>query len=154
MKRILFSLAVLLCAVGLMAQDQAPRNWWELDRTDDSFPGVSAAKAHNYLQGKTAHKVVVAVIDSGVDIEHEDLKEVIWTNPGEVPDNGIDDDNNGYVDDYNGWNVGSNNDNIAGGGHGTSVSGMIGAIGNNGSGGAGVNWDVDIMQVDMAGGLS
>ena len=90
----------------------------------------------------------------GSNYSHTDLIDNHWTNPGEVPDNGIDDDNNGYVDDYNGWNVGSNNDNIAGGGHGTSVSGMIGATGNNGTGGAGVNWDVDIMQVDMAGGLS
>ncbi|MEM9528679.1 MAG: S8 family serine peptidase, partial [Bacteroidota bacterium] len=104
MKRLLFFLAVLLTAAGLMAQEQAPKNWWELDRTDDSFPGVSAAKAHNYLKGKTAHKVVVAVIDSGVDIEHEDLKDIIWTNPGEVAGNGIDDDNNGYVDDVHGWN--------------------------------------------------
>lgn len=87
-----------------MAQEQAPKNWWELDRADDSFPGVSAAKAHNYLKDKTAHKVVVAVIDSGVDIDHEDLKDVIWTNPGEVAGNGIDDDKNGYVDDVHGWN--------------------------------------------------
>ena len=47
---------------------------------------------------------MVAVIDSGVDIEHEDLKDVIWTNPGEIPDNGVDDDKNGYVDDVHGWN--------------------------------------------------
>jgi hypothetical protein len=100
-------------------------------------------------------RIVVAVLEGGgSNYSHTDLNDNHWTNPGEVPDNGIDDDNNGYVDDYNGWNVGSNNDNIAGGGHGTSVSGMIGATGNNGTGGAGVNWDVDIMQVDMAGGLS
>lgn len=104
MKQLLFILAVLLSSVNLMAQEQAPQNWWELDRTDDSFPGVSAAKAHNYLKGKQAHKVVVAVIDSGVDIDHEDLKDVIWTNPGEVAGNGIDDDRNGYVDDVHGWN--------------------------------------------------
>ena len=100
-------------------------------------------------------RIVVAVLEGGgSNYSHTDLIDNHWTNPGEVPDNGIDDDNNGYVDDYNGWNVGSNNDNIAGGGHGTSVSGMIGATGNNGTGGAGVNWDVDIMQVDMAGGLT
>ncbi len=100
-------------------------------------------------------RVVVAVLEGGgSNYSHTDLIDNHWTNPGEVPDNGIDDDNNGYVDDYNGWNVGNNSDNIAGGGHGTSVSGMIGATGNNGTGGAGVNWDVDIMQVDMANGLS
>ncbi|MAI22425.1 MAG: hypothetical protein CL828_00040 [Crocinitomicaceae bacterium] len=100
-------------------------------------------------------RIVVAVLEGGgSNYSHTDLIDNHWTNPGEVPDNGIDDDNNGYVDDYNGWNVGNNSDNIAGGGHGTSVSGMIGATGNNGTGGVGVNWDVDIMQVDMANGLS
>lgn len=102
MKKLLV-FALLLSAAGLFAQE-APQNWWDLDRTDDSFPGVSAKKAHNYLQGKQAQTVVVAVIDSGVDIEHEDLKDIIWTNPGEIAGNGIDDDNNGYVDDVHGWN--------------------------------------------------
>lgn len=94
----------LLFTLLLQAQDAAPNNWWELDRTENSFPGVSAARAHTYLAGKEAEPVVVAVIDSGVDIEHEDLKDVIWTNEDEIPDNGIDDDNNGYVDDLHGWN--------------------------------------------------
>ena len=75
-----------------------------MDRTDDNFPGVSAKKAHSYLAGKKAEKVVVAVIDSGVDTEHEDLMDAIWTNDDEIPDNGIDDDGNGYVDDVHGWN--------------------------------------------------
>ena len=94
----------LLFTLFLQAQDAAPNNWWELDRTENSFPGVSAARAHTYLAGKGAEPVVVAVIDSGVDIEHEDLKDVIWTNEDEIPGNGIDDDNNGYVDDLHGWN--------------------------------------------------
>ncbi|MFK8162015.1 MAG: S8 family serine peptidase, partial [Lewinella sp.] len=95
--------ALVLCTSGLFAQP-APNNWWDLDRTDDTFPGVSAQKAHNYLKGKKAQDVVVAVIDSGVDVEHEDLKDNVWTNPGEIAGNGIDDDNNGYVDDMHGWN--------------------------------------------------
>ena len=100
-------------------------------------------------------RIVVAVLEGGgSNYNHVDLIDNHWTNNLEIPDNGIDDDSNGYVDDYNGWNSGNNTDNIAGGGHGTSVSGMIGATGDNGSGGAGVNWDVDIMQIDMAGGLS
>ena len=99
--------------------------------------------------------IVVAVLEGGgSNYNHTDLIDNHWTNAGEIPNNGIDDDNNGYVDDYDGWNVGSGNDAIGTGGHGTSVSGMIGAKGNNNNGGAGVNWDVDIMQVDMAGGLS
>jgi cell wall-associated protease len=103
MKQFLLFLA-LFATISLSAQEATPKNWWDLDRTDDSYPGVSAAKTHAYLQGKSAAKVVVAVIDSGVDIEHEDLKDIIWTNPGEVAGNGIDDDKNGYIDDVHGWN--------------------------------------------------
>ena len=104
--------------------------------------------------GYTANgdRIVVCVIEGGgSNYNHVDLIANHWTNPHEIDGNGIDDDNNGYVDDFNGWNPGSNSDNIASGGHGTSVSGMIGATGDNGVGGAGVNWDVGIMQVDMAG---
>ncbi|THH41216.1 S8 family peptidase [Neolewinella litorea] len=100
----LFFLFALVMSVSLTAQSSTPNNWWELDRTENSYPGVSAARANTYLAGKKAEPVVVAVIDSGVDIEHEDLKDVIWTNPGEIPGNGIDDDRNGYVDDVHGWN--------------------------------------------------
>lgn len=94
----------LMATFTLAAQEETPKNWWDLDRAADSYPGVSAAKTHAYLQGKKATKVVVAVIDSGVDIEHEDLKDIIWTNEDEIAGNGIDDDNNGYVDDVHGWN--------------------------------------------------
>ena len=108
--------------------------------------------------GQTADgtRIVVAVLEGGgANYNHIDLIDNHWVNGQEIPDNGIDDDNNGFVDDYNGWHAQNNNDNIGGGGHGTSVSGMIGATGNNGSGGVGVNWDVEIMQVDMGfGGLS
>ena len=107
--------------------------------------------------GSTAagDRIVVAVLEGGgSNYNHVDLIDNHWTNDAEVPGNGIDDDGNGFVDDYNGWNAGSNNDAIGAGGHGTSVSGMIGAVGNNGNGGAGVNWDVEIMQVDMGGGLT
>ena len=102
MKKLL-ALVLMLSTVTLFAQE-APNNWWDLDRTDNTYPGVSAQKALNYLQGKKGQTVVVAVIDSGVDIEHEDLKDIIWTNPGEIAGNGIDDDGNGYVDDVHGWN--------------------------------------------------
>ena len=111
MKKLL-TLALLLSTTVLFAQAEAPNDWWDLDRTDNSYPGVSANKALNYLEGKTGQMVVVAVIDSGVDIEYvqiaraldEDLKDIIWTNPGEIAGNGIDDDDNGYVDDVHGWN--------------------------------------------------
>ena len=106
MRRLFFALSLLatVCLTAQTAVTEVPDNWWEMDRTDDTFPGVSAAKANTYLAGKKAEPVVVAVIDSGVDIEHEDLADVIWTNEDEIPGNGIDDDNNGYVDDIHGWN--------------------------------------------------
>ncbi|WP_114750395.1 S8 family peptidase [Pleomorphovibrio marinus] len=83
----------------------APQDWFLQDPTDDGIMGVSAQKAHDFLKDKTPKRtVVVAVIDSGVDIEHEDLQGKIWVNEKEIPGNGIDDDKNGYVDDVNGWN--------------------------------------------------
>ena len=106
--------------------------------------------------GQTANgdQIVVAVLEGGgSNWDHTDLLANHWVNTGEIPGNGVDDDGNGYTDDYNGWNTTSNNDNISAGSHGTAVSGMIGAKGNNNQGGAGVNWDVGIMQVQM-GGLS
>lgn len=104
--------------------------------------------------GSTAngHQIVVAVLEGGgSNWDHTDLIDNHWVNSAEIPNNNIDDDGNGYVDDYNGWNTTSNSDVISAGGHGTSVSGMIGATGNNSQGGAGVNWDVGIMQVQMGG---
>ena len=106
MKGLFFAASMLatLCLTAQVPASEAPNNWWELDRTDNTFPGVSAAKANTYLAGKKAEPVVVAVIDSGVDIEHEDLADAIWTNEDEIPGNGVDDDKNGYVDDIHGWN--------------------------------------------------
>lgn len=95
---------MLLFTFQLSAQMAVPQNWWNLDRGEDSYPGVSSDRAHAYLKGKANQKVVVAVIDSGIDIEHEDLADIIWTNEDEIPNNGRDDDNNGYIDDVHGWN--------------------------------------------------
>src|SRR5690606_599834 len=85
--------------------DNELKRWSHLDLIKDSIPGMSVDKAYKeLLQGKTGQKVIVGIVDSGVDIEHEDLKGKIWTNPKEIPGNGIDDDGNGYVDDVHGWN--------------------------------------------------
>lgn len=101
--------------------------------------------------GVTPHgdTIVVAVIDGGIEAQHEDLAENIWYNRHEIPNDGVDNDGNGYVDDFRGWNVFGNNDNIAGiaTGHGTPVSALVGAKGNNNIGVAGVNWDVKILFV-------
>lgn len=91
----------------LSAQEQAPKNWFNLDPKQDGFPGLSTESLYNRLKsmtGKKGETVVVAVIDSGVDYEHEDLKPVMWTNPGEIAGDGIDNDKNGYIDDIHGWN--------------------------------------------------
>ena len=82
----------------------APHNWHELDRSETGYYGISLDKAYKFLQNRKPKTVVVAVIDSGVDTTQEDLKSVLWHNPGEIPGNGIDDDHNGYVDDVYGWN--------------------------------------------------
>lgn len=94
----------------------------------------------------------VAVIDSGVDYTHADLAANIWTNSDEIPGNGIDDDQNGYVDDIRGWDFFQNDaDPMDANGHGTHVSGTIGARGNNGVGVAGVNWRCSIVPLRFLG---
>ena len=82
----------------------APHDWHQLDRSETGYYGISLNKAYDLLKGKKSKTVVVAVIDSGIDTLQEDLKPVLWKNPGEIPGNGIDDDHNGYIDDVFGWN--------------------------------------------------
>ncbi|NJM25809.1 MAG: S8 family serine peptidase [Bacteroidia bacterium] len=91
-----------------------PKDWQLLDPADDHVHGVSAEKTYQtLLKGKPSKTVLVAVIDSGIDINHEDLKDIIWTNEDEIPGNGIDDDKNGYVDDVHGWSfIGGKNGNV------------------------------------------
>ncbi len=99
----------------VLAQDQsiirdstalkvAPDNWYLLDRATTGYYGISLQKAYDLLKDRKSKTVIVGVIDSGVDTLQEDLKPVLWHNPKEIPNNGIDDDKNGYVDDYYGWN--------------------------------------------------
>lgn len=81
------------------------KRWSHLDLEKDSIPGMSVDRVYaELLKGKKGEKIIVGVVDSGVDIDHEDLKSVIWTNKKEIPNNGIDDDKNGYIDDVHGWN--------------------------------------------------
>ena len=80
------------------------REWIHLDPQDDGIAGVSINKAYQLLGNRPSKTVLVAVIDSGFDLDHEDLKGHYWINMNEISDNGIDDDKNGYVDDVYGWN--------------------------------------------------
>jgi subtilisin family serine protease len=91
--------------------------------------------------------IVVAIIDDGIDTDHEDLLPNIWVNRDEIPGNNIDDDNNGYVDDINGYNTFRDTSDIEGGNHGTPVAGYVGAVGNNSVGVTGMNWNVKMMIV-------
>ncbi|MEO6537373.1 MAG: S8 family serine peptidase, partial [Ferruginibacter sp.] len=83
-----------------------PINWHQLDPKTSGYNGISLEKAYNLIKSKklVSTRITVAVIDSGIDTLHEDLKSILWVNPKEIPGNGIDDDHNGYVDDLHGWN--------------------------------------------------
>jgi subtilisin family serine protease len=84
--------------------DAEEKEWSHLDLKTDTIPGISLHTAYKELVKPKSKTVIVAVIDSGIDIDHEDLKDTIWVNADEIPNNGKDDDNNGYIDDVNGWN--------------------------------------------------
>jgi subtilisin family serine protease len=109
---------------------------------------IDAPEAWNITTGGVTAQgdsIIVAVVDGGFYLTHQDLR--FWRNWEEIPGNNIDDDNNGYIDDVNGWNAYNNNGNITGNTHGSHVSGIAGAIGNNNNGIAGVNWGIKIMAV-------
>ncbi len=131
----------------------APNRTYQLDATPDDtdygllwgLPAIGAPIAWDITQG--SNSVVVAVVDTGADITHSELDGNIWTNPGETA-NGLDDDANGLADDLKGWDFDdgdANPDDLNG--HGTHVSGTIGAEGHNGSGITGVNWRVKVMPL-------
>jgi subtilisin family serine protease len=88
------------------SKNEVPKNWYQLDPATTGYNGISLQKAYDLVKTKKlkSKRVIVAVIDSGIDTTHEDLKPILWTNPKEIPGNGIDDDKNGYIDDVHGWN--------------------------------------------------
>lgn len=91
--------------------------------------------------------IVVAIIDDGLQVDHEDIAANVWINYLEIPDNGIDEDGNGYIDDYYGWNAYDNNPQVIDDRHGLQVGGLVGAVGNNGVGVTGMNWNVKLMTI-------
>jgi subtilisin family serine protease len=103
---LLLSSAVIAQGNNVKDKTTVPKNWHLLDQTANGFPGISLDKAYSFVKANNlkSKKIIVAVIDSGIDTLHEDLKPILWRNPKEIPGNKIDDDKNGYVDDIYGWN--------------------------------------------------
>lgn len=133
---------------------------WGLHNTGQTVYGITgtqdadidAPEAWTIATG--SHDIVIAVIDTGVAYNHPDLLDNIWVNPGEVAGDELDNDGNGYIDDIYGWDFfDDDNDPLddAVDGHGTHVAGIIGAVGNNGIGVSGVNWNVSIMAIKIGG---
>ena len=154
---------------GMLAQDPAvdyaePRYLHHLDDTPDDpeFPSmeyftlVQAAEAWDVVKGN-AGPVLIAVVDGGTDWHHTDLEGNVWTNPNEVPGNGLDDDGNGFIDDLHGWNFANGSNDPTGlaslpqsNAHGTHVAGIAAAVTDNGIGVASLSWNATFMPVNVA----
>ena len=96
-------LFIILITTSTVAFSQG-KSWHHLDPIDDTILGISTQEAYKFLESKKADSVIVAIIDNGIELTHEDLQGTIWINKQETANNGIDDDNNGYIDDIHGWN--------------------------------------------------
>ncbi len=139
-----------IVSIDLIPNDPSFSQLWGLHNTGQgggTFDAdIDAPEAWEMQTGNSG--VVIAVIDTGADYTHEDLAANIWANPGETPSNGIDDDLNGFIDDVRGWDFANNDNNpFDDHGHGTHVSGTIGAVGNNNVGVVGVAWNVSILPL-------
>ncbi len=132
---------------------QFPNQWQWLNtgQTGGVLDGdINADAAWDFTTGgltALGDTIVVAIVDDGLDYNHQDIAANAWINHHEIDGNNIDDDGNGYVDDIHGWNAYDNNPDVWNNEHGLQVAGMIGAKGNNGIGVAGINWNVKIMMI-------
>lgn len=129
-----------------MPDDPSYDREWGLGR-------IAAPEVWNYTTGGLTSRgdtIVVAILDDGFDIDHEDLKNNIWHNRFEIANDGIDNDNNGYIDDVNGWSFVNNSNTHTKTSHGTSVAGIIGAQGNNGIGVTGINWNIKLLLLSTS----
>jgi VCBS repeat-containing protein len=136
----------------LVPNDPLFVNQWHYDnqgQTGGTFDAdVDLPEAWDTFTGSA--QTVIAIVDSGVDYNHPDLAANMWINPGEIPGNGIDDDGNGYIDDVFGIDTGDGNSNpFDVDGHGTHVAGTTSAVGNNGVGVSGINWNAKIMALKI-----
>lgn len=140
----------LINAAAAVARAAGQNTFGNVPRLGGNNWGADLVKAPAaWAQGYTGRGIVIAVLDTGVDYNHADLKDNIWTNPAEIPGNGIDDDGNGYIDDAQGWSFADNSNNVIDvNGHGTHVAGTI-AGGNNGFGVTGIAYDAKIMPVKV-----
>ncbi len=133
---------ILSTTTGFSSNDALASKQWQLD-------SINAHKA--WSVSADASQVTVAIIDDAVMIEHEDIRDNVWINTDEIPNNGVDDDRNGYIDDVKGWNFGRKNNNPSPVGpncaHGTHVAGLAGAVGGNGKGVTGIAPKVKIMPL-------
>jgi len=132
----------------LQARNRVPDDFFVEDQW--SLDIISAGKAWEQTTGgpdSNENDVVLAILDDGYDLQHEDLEGNYWVNEQEIPDDGKDNDGNGFIDDNMGINIQTGSPNHAGVKHGTQVSGIIGAKGNNGIGIAGLNWDSSLLIV-------
>lgn len=141
---------------GVAPNDVNYPSQWALNNTGQNngtpMADIDAERAWAFSQGGVTadgDTIVVAILDDGMNLFHEDLIENVWRNIHEIPNNQIDDDNNGFIDDYNGWNIDNDTSFIASKLHGSAVAGVIGAQGNNTKGISGVNWHVKLMPIQV-----